>query len=95
MAGTTKRLTKAVATLAASSIVEKVVRKAAADPRVRRKAAELEGLVRKQARTAGKAAGRKASALARSAGASVGRKLAGPRKSAGKKITRLGKLVAG
>ena len=95
MAGTTKRLTKAVATLAASSIVEKAVRKAAADPRVRRKAAELEGIVRKKARAAGKSAGKKASALAKSAGARVSQKLAGSRKTAGKKIKRIGKLVAG
>jgi hypothetical protein len=95
MASTVKRLTKAVATLAASSVVEKAVRKAASDPRARRKAAELEGVVRKKAHAAGKSAGKRASALARSAGASVGKKLSGPRKAAGKKIKRLGKLVAG
>jgi hypothetical protein len=95
MAGTTKRLTKAVATLAASGMVGKAVRKAAADPRVRRKAAELESVVRKKARAAGKSAGKKASALARSAGAKVEKKLSGPRKAAGKRIKRLGKLVAG
>ena len=95
MAGTTKRLTKAVAALAASSMVEKAVRRAAADPRVRRKAAELEGVVRKKARAAGKSAGKKATALARSAGAGVGKKLSGPRKAAGKQIKRLGKLVGG
>jgi len=95
MPGTTKRLTKAVAALAVSSVVEKAVRKAAADPRVRRKAAELEGVVRKKARAVGKSAGKKATALARSAGAGVGKKLSGPRKAAGKKIKRLGKLVAG
>ena len=95
MAGTTKRLTKAVAALAASGIVEKAVRRAAADPRVRKKAAELEGVVRKKARSAGKAAGKKASALAREAGSRMTQKLAGPRKAAGKKIKRIGKLVAG
>jgi len=95
MAGTTKRLNKAVEALAVSSVVEKAVRKAAADPRVRRKAAELEGVVRKKARAVGKSAGKKATALARSAGAGVGKKLSGPRKAAGKRIKRLGKLVAG
>ena len=95
MAGTTRRLTKAVATLAASKVVEKAVRKAASDPRVRRKAAELEGVVRKKARAAGKSAGKKASALARSAGDRVAKKLSAPRKAAGKKIKRLGKVVAG
>jgi hypothetical protein len=95
MAGATKRLAKAVAALAASGVVEKAVRKAAADPRVRRKAAELEGVVRKKARAAGKKAGKKATALARDAGARVGRSLASPRKAAGKKIKRLGKLVQG
>ena len=95
MAGTTKRLTKAVVALAASSVVEKAVRKAAEDPRVRRKAGELERALRKKARAAGKSAGKKATAMARSAGAEVGKKLAGPRKTAGKKIKRFGKLVAG
>jgi hypothetical protein len=95
MAGATKRLAKAVAALAASSVVEKAVRKAAADPRVRRKAAELEGVVRKKARAARKKPGTKATALARDAGARVGRSLASPRKAAGKKIKRLGKLVQG
>lgn len=95
MAGTTKRLAKAVVALAASSVMEKAVRKAASDPRVRRKATELEGVVRKKAHAAGKSAGKKASALARSAGKSVGKKLSGPRKNAGSKIKRLGKLVAG
>lgn len=95
MAGATKRLAKAVAALATSSVVEKAVRKAAADPRVRRKAAEIEKVVRKKARAAGKSAGKKATALARDAGARVGKSLAGPRKAAGKKITRLGKRVAG
>ena len=95
MAGTTKRLTKAVAALAAGGVIQKAVRKAAADPRVRRKAAELEGVVRKKARAAGKSAGRKATALARTPAARVGKKLAGPRKTAGKKIKRFGKIVAG
>lgn len=95
MAGTTKRLAKAVVALAASSVINKAVRKAASDPRVRRKAAKLEGAVRTKARAAGKAAGKKATALARSAGKGVGKKLSGPRKNAGKKIKRLGKMVAG
>lgn len=95
MAGATKRLAKAVVALATSSVVEKVVRKAAADPRVRRKVAELEGRARKTARAAGKRAGKQATKLARSAGERVEQKLAAPRKAAGKKIQRLGKLVAG
>ena len=95
MPGTMKRLTKAVVALAASKVVENAVRNAASDPRVRRKAAKLEGVARKKARAAGKSAGKKASALARSAGAQVAKKLLGPRKAAGKKIKRLGKVVAG
>ena len=38
MAGTRKRLTKAVSALAATGVVQQAVRKAASDPRVRRKA---------------------------------------------------------
>lgn len=95
MAGAAKRLAKAVAVLAASTVVEQAVRKAAADPRVQRKAAKLDGIVRKKARAAGKKAGIKAAEFARDAGAGVKRSLAGPRKAAGKKIKRLGKVVAG
>ena len=69
MAGVSKRLAKAVTALAASGVVQKAVRKAAADPRVQRKAAELETAVRKRAKVVGKAAGKKA----RIAGKSPGR----------------------
>jgi hypothetical protein len=95
MARTTKRLTKAVAALAASGVLEKAVRKAAADPRVRRKVAELEKVVRKKARAVGKSAGKKATVLAKDAGSRVRKELSGPRKAAGKRIKRFGKLVAG
>jgi hypothetical protein len=88
MAGGTKRLAKAVAALATTAVVEKAVRKAAADPRVRKKAAEVGAVVRTKAKSAGKA-------IAREAGKRISKGLAGPRKAAGKKIKRLGKLVAG
>jgi hypothetical protein len=84
MAGRTKRLAKAAVMLATSAAVENVVRKAAANPRVRRKALEV-----------GAAAGAKAVAVGKAAGREVGKKLRAPRKAAGKKIKELGKLVAG
>jgi hypothetical protein len=95
MAGRTKRLAKAVVALATSAVVQKAVRRAAADPRVRKKAAEVGEVVRAKAKSAGKAAGKRAAALAEEAGARAARKLAGPRKAAGKSLKRLGKVVAG
>lgn len=95
MPGSTKRLAKAVAALATSAVVERAVRKAAADPRVRKQAAKVGKAVGSKARSAGKAAGKRAAALAQDAGARVASKLAGPRKAAGKTIKRLGKVVAG
>lgn len=107
MAGVSRRLTKAVTALAASGAVQKAVRKAASDPRVRRKAAELEAAVLKRARVVGKAAGKKAleagksarkgaAAMAKAASKRVKNSVVGPvRKTAGKKIQRLGKKVAG
>jgi hypothetical protein len=96
MAGATKRLAKAAAALVTSSLVEKAVRKAAADPRVRRKAAELTTAASKRVRAAGKTVGKKATALARAAGKQAGNRVIGPaRKSAGKTIKRLGKVVEG
>ena len=107
MAGVTRRLAKAVTALAASGVVQKAVVKAASDPRVRRKAAELEAAVRKRARVAGKAAGKKARvagkaarksavAMAKAAGKRVTKSVVAPaRKAAGKEIQRLGKRVAG
>jgi hypothetical protein len=88
MAGRTKRLAKAVVVLATSAAVQKAVRKAAADPRVRKKAAKVGAVVSSKAKAAGKA-------MAKEAGDRISRGLAGPRKSAGKKIKRLGKVVAG
>ena len=88
MAGRTKRLAKAMVALATSAAVEKAVRKAAADPRVRKKAAEVGAMVGSKAKAAGKA-------MAREASDRISRGLAGPRKVAGKKIKRLGKVVAG
>jgi hypothetical protein len=84
MAGVTKRLAKAVSALAASGVVKKAVVKAASDPRVRRKAAQLQRAAGKKARVVGKAAGKRA----RVAGKAV-------RKVAGKKIQRLGTRVEG
>lgn len=95
MAGRTKRLAKAVVALATSAVVQQAVRRAAADPRVRKKAAEVGEVVRAKAKSAGKAAGKRAAALAEEAGARAARKLAGPRKAAGKSLKRLGKVVAG
>jgi histone H3/H4 len=96
MAGATKRLAKALTALAASGVVERAVRNAAADPRVRRKAAEVKKAVAKQARATGKTVGKRATALARSAGKEVGKRVVTPaRKKAGNRIKRLGKLVAG
>lgn len=91
MAGTRKRLAKAAAALTASGLVKK----AAQDPRVRRKASELGAAVGKKARIVGKQAGKKASALARSAGKAVGARVGPARKAAGKKIEQLGKRIAG
>jgi hypothetical protein len=91
----TKRLAKAAAALAASGVVEEAVRKAVADPGVRKKTAEVGAVVRAKAKVAGRAAGKRAAALAREAGKQVGKKLAGPRKVAGKKIRRLAKVVEG
>jgi hypothetical protein len=88
MAGRAKRLAKAVAAVATSAAVERAVRKAAANPRVRKKAAEVGKRVRSKAASAGKA-------MAREAGKRLSKRLVGPRKAAGKKIKRLGKLVAG
>jgi hypothetical protein len=96
MGGATKRLTKAAAALVTSSLVEKAVRKAAADPRVRRKVAELTAAARKKMRAAGKSAGKKATALARAARKQATNRVVAPaRKSAGKKIKSLGKVVEG
>jgi hypothetical protein len=96
MAGGAKRLAKAVTALATSTVVEKAIRKAAADPRVRRKAAEVQKAVAKKARATGKTAGKRAAALVRSAGDEVGKRVVRPaRKKAGSRIKRLGKLVAG
>jgi hypothetical protein len=74
----------AVVAVATSAAVEKAVRRAAADPRFRKKAAEVGKQVRSRVTSAGKALAREA-----------GKRLAGPRKAAGKKIKRLGKRVAG
>ena len=107
MPGVSKRLTKAVAALTASGVVQKVVRGAAKDPRVRRKAAELKTAVSERARKVGKAAGKKARVAGRSArkSATTVAKAAGKRmkkgvvtparKAAGKNLQRLGKRVAG
>lgn len=107
MAGVRKRLSKAVSALAAGGVVQKAVRKAASDPRVRRKAAELKTAVRdraravgkaaaKKARVAGKSAGKSAAAMAKAAGRRVKKSVVSPaRKVAGKKLQRLGKKVAG
>jgi hypothetical protein len=96
MAGGAKRLAKAVTALATSTVVQKAVRKAAEDPRVRRKAAEVKKAVAKKARATGKTLGKRATALARSAGDEVGKRMVRPaRKKAGSRIKKLGKLVAG
>lgn len=107
MAGTRKRLTKAVSALAASGVVHQAVRKAAADPRVRRKADEVKTAVRdralaagksaaKKVRLAGKSARKSAAALAKAAGKRLKKSVVGPaRKTAGKKIQGLGKKLAG
>lgn len=85
MAGATKRLVKAAAVLATSAVVERAVRKAAADPRVRRKVAEVTQAVAKQARATGKALGKRAKEQV----------VEPARKQAGSKLKRLGKLVSG
>jgi hypothetical protein len=90
-----KRLAKAVAALATSAVIEEAVRRAAANPRVRKQAAKVGAAVRTKAKSAGKAAGQRAAALAKDANERVAKKLVGPRKAAGKKLKRLGKLVAG
>jgi hypothetical protein len=96
MAGMSKRLAKAVTALAASGVMQKAVRKAASDPRVRRKAAELGKAAGKKARVAGKSAKAGAAAMAKAAGKRVKKSLVSPaRKAAGKKLQRLGKRVAG
>ena len=107
MASTRKRLAKAVSALAATGVVQQVVRKAASDPRVRRKADEVKTAVRdramaagktaaKKIRLAGKSAGKSASAMAKAAGKRLQKSVVGPaRKSAGKRIQGLGKKVAG
>jgi hypothetical protein len=107
MAGVRKRVAKAVSALAAGGVVEQAVRKAASDPRVRRKADEVKTAVRdralaagraaaKKARMAGKSAGKRAAAMAKAAGKRVEKSLVSPaRKAAGKKLQRLGKKVAG
>jgi predicted DsbA family dithiol-disulfide isomerase len=96
MAGGAKRLAKAVAALATSTVVQKAVRKAAEDPRVRRKAAEVRKVVAKKARSTGKTLGKRATALARGAGDEVGKRVVRPaRKKAGGGIKKLGKIVAG
>ena len=59
MARARKRLTKVVSALAATGVVQQVVRKAASDPRVRRKADEMKTAVRDRAMAAGKTAGKK------------------------------------
>ena len=59
MARARKRLTKAVSALAATGVVQQVVRKAASDPRVRRKADEVKTAVRDRALAAGKSAAKK------------------------------------
>jgi hypothetical protein len=88
MAGRARRLAKAVAAVATSAAVEQAVRKAAANPRVRKKAVEVGKRMRSKATSAGMA-------MAREAGKRIGKHLSGSRKAAGKKIKRLGKRVAG
>ena len=107
MAGARKRLTKAVSVLAATGVVQQAVRKAASDPRVRRKADEVKTAVRdralaagktaaKKVRLAGKSAGKSAAAMAKAAGKRLKKSVVGPaRKTAGKKIQGWGKKVAG
>jgi hypothetical protein len=107
MAGARKRLAKAVSALAATGVVQQVVRQAASDPRVRRKADEVKTAVRdralaagktaaKKIRLAGKSAGKTASAMVKAAGKRLQKSVVGPaRKSAGKTIQGLGKKVAG
>ena len=106
MAGVRKRVAKAVGALAVSGVVQKAVRKAASDPRVRRKAAELKTVVRDRAQAVGKTAAKKARVVGKSAGKSTaamakvaGKRLksvVGPaRKTAGKKLQGLGRKVAG
>ena len=107
MARARKRLTKAVSALAATGVVQQVVRKAASDPRVRRKADEVKTAVRdralaagksaaKKVRLAGKSAGMSAAAMAKAAGKRLTTSVVGPaRKTAGKKFLGWGKKVAG
>jgi hypothetical protein len=93
MAGKTKRLAKAVVTLAATALLEKGIEKAvkaAKDRRVRRKAAELEEVVRKGARTTTRVASRRAKALK----AAAEKQVPVVRKKAAKQIERLAKLAA-
>ena len=73
MAGARKRLTKAVGALAATGVVQQAVRKAASDPRVRRKADEVKTAVRDRALAAGKAAAKKVRLAGKSAGQERGR----------------------
>jgi len=54
MARTQKNLAKSVAVLAATVLVEKVLQKAAEDPRIRRKAKAVAKAVGKRAKAAGK-----------------------------------------
>ena len=95
MAGVTKRLAKAVSALAASTVVKKAVVKAASDPRVRRKAAQLQRAAGKKARVVGKAAGKQARVVGKAAGKKARVTGQAVRKAAGKKLQRLGKRVAG
>ena len=107
MAGARKRLSKVVSALVATGVVQQAVRKAASDPRVRRKADQVKNEVRdralaagktaaKKVRLAGKSAGKSAAAMAKAAGKRLKKNVVGPaRKTAGKKLQGLGKKVAG
>jgi hypothetical protein len=91
MAASMKRLFKAAIALVAAGLVRKGIERAGKNPRVRRKAADLQKAVRDQVPVARKAAGKMATDLKDAAGKRIPR----IRQEAAKQIKKLAKVAEG
>jgi hypothetical protein len=91
MAASIKGLFKAAIALVAAGLVQKGIQRAGKNPRVRRKAADLQKAVRDQFPVARKAAGKMASDLKDAAG----KRIPKVRQEAAKQIKKLAKAAEG
>lgn len=91
MAAGMKRLFRAAIALVVARLVQQGIQKAGKDPRVRRKAADVQKAVRDQVPVARKAAGKMASELKDAAG----KRIPELRQQAAKQIKKLAKVAEG